>query len=369
MKKILVLNYEFPPLGGGASPVSYEIAKGYARLGHQVDVITMGFKNIPRFEIKDNINIYRVRCWRSKKEMCYPHEQLTYLIPAYRLSSQLHKKRNYDICHTHFLIPTGVIAYWLFKRHKLPYIVTSHGSDVPGYNPDRFSFLHKFTGPILKSIAVNSKYVVAPSQYLKRLIKKNISNNLTNLIYIPNGIDPDSFLPNTKNKSIFTSGRLLRRKGFQHLITAVADNDIGYQVNVCGDGPMMNKLNEIAAQSKTKIVFHGWLDNKSQKYINLLEQAAIYVLVSERENASIALLEAMSAGCAMITSDVYGCAETVNGAGTLLPPNNPEKIRQAIWQLINHPDEMKRSQNIARERVKKMYDWKIIIEKYDNILK
>ena len=29
-----MLNYEFPPLGGGASPVSYEIAKGYVKLGH-----------------------------------------------------------------------------------------------------------------------------------------------------------------------------------------------------------------------------------------------------------------------------------------------------------------------------------------------
>jgi hypothetical protein len=30
--RILILNYEFPPLGGGASPVSYEIAKGYVKL-------------------------------------------------------------------------------------------------------------------------------------------------------------------------------------------------------------------------------------------------------------------------------------------------------------------------------------------------
>ena len=61
-KKILMLNYEFPtqtsllqcfdfllkqeqrisPLGGGASPVSYELAKGYVKLGHDVDVVTMG---------------------------------------------------------------------------------------------------------------------------------------------------------------------------------------------------------------------------------------------------------------------------------------------------------------------------------------
>ena len=50
-----MLNYEFPPLGGGASPVSYEIAKGYIKLGHSVDVVTMGFKGLPKFEKKDGI--------------------------------------------------------------------------------------------------------------------------------------------------------------------------------------------------------------------------------------------------------------------------------------------------------------------------
>jgi len=40
--RILMLNYEFPPLGGGTSPVSYEIAKGYVKLGHSVDVAAAG---------------------------------------------------------------------------------------------------------------------------------------------------------------------------------------------------------------------------------------------------------------------------------------------------------------------------------------
>ena len=45
MKKILVLNYEFPPLGGGASPVSFEIAKRLSETGEfDVDAITMGYK-------------------------------------------------------------------------------------------------------------------------------------------------------------------------------------------------------------------------------------------------------------------------------------------------------------------------------------
>jgi len=53
--RILILNYEFPPLGGGASPVSYEIAKGYVKLGHEVSVVTMVFQGLKKFEIKDGI--------------------------------------------------------------------------------------------------------------------------------------------------------------------------------------------------------------------------------------------------------------------------------------------------------------------------
>ena len=53
--KILMLNYEFPPLGGGAAPVSYELAKGYARKGHEVTAVTMGFKGLPEYEEKEGI--------------------------------------------------------------------------------------------------------------------------------------------------------------------------------------------------------------------------------------------------------------------------------------------------------------------------
>ena len=51
MKKILLLNYEFPPLGGGASPVSYEIAKKLSESGEfDIDVVTMGYKGLDSYE-------------------------------------------------------------------------------------------------------------------------------------------------------------------------------------------------------------------------------------------------------------------------------------------------------------------------------
>ena len=69
-----MLNYEFPPLGGGGSPVSYELVKGYVNHGHSVDVVTMGFRDLPNFERKDGINIYRVKCLRSKIKIIIKNE-------------------------------------------------------------------------------------------------------------------------------------------------------------------------------------------------------------------------------------------------------------------------------------------------------
>jgi len=363
--KILVLNYEFPPLGGGASPVSYEIAKGYVNLGHKVDVVTMGFRGLPRFEQKDGINIYRVKCWRSKKEICHPWEQLTYVVSAVRFLKTHLKQNSYDINHTHFIIPTGIISLWLKKKFKLPYIISSHGSDVPGYNTDRFVFLHRFTGPLVRSVCKNALKVVALSDYLKQLIHKNIAPYTADkLIKIPNGIDPNNYTPLPKEKIILSTGRLLPRKGFQHLIKAVSEIDIGCEVHICGDGPMMSELKNLASRSKTKVVFHGWINNESTEYKELLGKAAIYCLLSSKENASIALLEAMSAGCAVITSSVSGCPETVGNAGITLNPEDTLKLKESLYSIVENESELKEMQKRAREKVVMEYDWDKIINQY-----
>lgn len=364
-----MLNYEFPPLGGGASPVSYELAKGYVGLGHKVDVVTMGYRDLPRYEQIDGINIYRVPCLRSKKEICHPWEQLTYIFSAKHFLKKHLQTNSYDINHTHFIIPTGIISLWLKKKFGLPYIITSHGSDVPGFNPDRFVLLHKFTGPVLKRVCDNAKFIVALSDYLKKLIKKNIHPYDNNkLIKIPNGIDPSKFTPQNKEKIILSTGRLLPRKGFQHLIKAVSEQDIGYEVHICGDGPMMQELKDLASLSKTKIVFHGWLDNQSSEYKDLIEKAAIYCLISSNENSSVALLEAMSAGCAVIASNISGCPETVGASGILVEPGSKAHLQNQLVPLTNDFEQVIKMGRKARDRVLKSFHWNIIVGKYAQIL-
>lgn len=369
MKSILILNYEFPPLGGGAAPASYEIAKGYVKNGHMVDVVTMGYKRLPKEEKTDGVNIFRVRAFRSKKEMCGIFEMFTYDISAMIFLYRRLKKVEYDFCHTHFIIPTGLVAYFAKKMFGLKYVVTAHGSDVPRYNEDRFKFAHIFSRPLLRIICNNAEKIISPSMYLKNLIKKNVYDyGDEKLTVIPNGINPQKFIPLEKKKIILSTGRLLPRKGFQYLIVAVSEIDVGYEVHIAGDGPMLAKLRQMAEKSKTKIVFHGWIDSSDDEYKELLGNADLYCLLSSKENASISLLEAMSAGCAVITTNVSGCPETVGETGLLVEPGNVLEIKNAILDLVTDKEKKGLLQKRARERVASKFDWDIIASAYQKIL-
>jgi glycosyltransferase involved in cell wall biosynthesis len=365
-----MLNYEFPPLGGGASPVSYEIAKSYVKLDHKVDVVTMHYKDLPYFEKKDGINIYRVKCLRGKKEICHPWEQLTYIWSAKKFLKNHLKNHAYDINHTHFIIPTGIISLWLKKKYHLPYIITSHGSDVPGYNPDRFKFLHKFTGPILKEICKNAKSVTTPSNYLKDLIKNKIDFNLKKkIVVLPNGAR-NFYIPRIKKENIiFSSGRLFERKGFQFLIMAFNKLYLkNWKLYILGDGPYKEKLVKLAKNNKN-IIFTGWIDNKNKKYIDVVNKAKIFSLLSQSESQGIVYLEAMSTGCAIIASNITACKETITlDIGYLVERENVEEITKKIKTLIENEEKLRKFMKNSRKRYKKMYTYENIIKKYEQLL-
>lgn len=364
---ILFLNYEFPPIGGGASPISYEIAEGYAKRGHKVTVVTMGFGDLPNYEEMNGIKVHRIACGRAKKEMCTPPEMLRFIPKAKAFLKQHLAENQYDVCHNHFSIPTGIIARWVNDKYGIPFINTSHGSDIPGYNNDRFKFLHLFTGPILKYVLSKSSGNFSGSQYLANLANRNVAPPIAYKV-IREGFYPDLFEPKEKRKTILSTGRLLRRKGFQYLIEAVSAEDIGYEVHICGDGPMMDELKNLTQKSKTKIVFHGWINNQSVEYKELLETASIYSLVSAKENASKSLLEAQSAGCAVITSNVAGCPESVGDAGIAIEPENAELLRKTILDLVNHPEKIEKYGKLARNRILSVYNWDKLIEQYEEVL-
>jgi glycosyltransferase involved in cell wall biosynthesis len=327
----------------------------------------MAYDQLPENEVRDGVHIFRIDAGRKKPNMSYPREHLRFLKNGRKFLSKHLQAGSYDVVHCHFILSTGILAHWVKKKFGIPYIITSHGSDLPGFNPDRFQAIHLITPFFIRRILNRCQFVVSPSNYLGGLIEPHLKDK-NKLVIIPNGIEDDA-LPSAKADIILSTGRLLERKGFHTLVEAVRNIEIPYEVHICGDGPMMSHLKELALSSKTKIIFHGWMNNSSQEYQQLLAKARIYVLVSEFENASISLLEAMINSCAIITSNTSGCPETVGEIGICIEPNNSKSLEKAILSLINDADKTLQIGKQARKRATTNFSWTNIAEAYEDTLK
>lgn len=356
--KILMLSYEYPPLGGGGSPVCQELSEFYVRRGHDVEVVTMGFRGLPAFEERNGVKITRVPSWRKRPETCETLEMLSYVVTALPEVIRRLQRQRFDVIHCHFIVPTGLLAYAVTRRYRIPYLLTIHGSDIPGFNTERFIIAHKFTPPILRLILRNAAQIIVPSRYLDGLAQKALGP--LDVTYVPNGIRMSKLAVCPKKRRILMTGRLLPRKGFQYVLQALQNIDTDFEVHLAGDGPMRCELEAMAAKLKTKVVFHGWLDHNSPRLKELYETSSIFCLPSERENASLSLLEAMLAGMAVITSNVSGCPETVSDAGFLIPPRDPDALSKVLRQLLDS-EEMCRAYGLrARQRAERLFDWEKI---------
>jgi len=236
--KILKICYEFPPLGGGGAKVVDGLARELVKQGHEVDLVTMGFRGLPRKETVAGIQIHRIPCIRTKKSMCYSPEMGPYILFAIPTILNLMKTNNYELNHTHFIFPDGIIANIIYQITGLPYILTAHGSDVRGYNPDRFKTQHKLLSPVWKKVVREASKITCPSETLESLIHQTDSHAKTTIV--PNGINIDKF-PTHREKvdRVLVVTRMFERKGVQYLLKALESLNHRYEIHIVGDGPYL----------------------------------------------------------------------------------------------------------------------------------
>ncbi len=359
--KILCINYEYPPIGGGGASACKGLVEALVKEGHEVDLVTSGMKGLLEYEEINGVHVYRVNCIRRHKHYATTLELISQVLPSYRKAIELIKKKEYDINHTHFIVPSGLVSYLIKRKTSLPYVITAHGSDVSGYNPDRFSFMHSLMGPLWRMIVRNSSGITAPSHFLKKLIHEAINVPVE---IIPNGFDINTIEKVQKENRILVVTRMFERKGIQYLLEALQNISTDWEVWIVGDGPYLPTLKELANKLDVSVKFLGQVPN--DQVFDIYLKSKIYVFPSTVENFPVVLLEAMAAGCAVITSTAHGCAEVVGDAAIKVEAGSVDPLRCALLSLINNQQEIDRLGQLGQERVNK-FAWPAVTNGFVNV--
>lgn len=367
--RILTLSYEFPPIGGGGSGVVKGLARELVRMGHEVDVVTMGFRDLPREEIVDGVQVYRIDCDRRSESKCTAREALRYVMRARPVVRELLQRRSYDLVHVHFIFPDGIVAWREVAPRGIPFVITAHGSDVPGYNPKRFfRVAHPVLVLLWRRVTRSAGEIISPSRTLARLIESVGPGAPVSVI--ANGIDTDSYRPAPKRDRILVATRLVERKGVQHLLEALSGGAIAWPTLIVGSGEYQAELTRLNERLGRPAKMLGWLGNETQEFRELLERSAIYVLPSDFENFPVALLEAMAAGCAIVTTRGHGCEEVVGDAAALVTPASIDRercileLRSVLQRLTTDRAYCAELGARARRRLEKHFAWSTVADRY-----
>ena len=140
--RILVCNYEYPPLGGGGGVFTAALAEELARR-HEVTVLTSQGLGLPAEETVKGVRVVRVPVFLRRRQAVANLPSLAaYVLMGVPAGKRLLRERAFDVINTHFALPTGPVGDALSRWGRVPNVLTLVGGDVydvriePGSGPD-----------------------------------------------------------------------------------------------------------------------------------------------------------------------------------------------------------------------------------------
>jgi glycosyltransferase involved in cell wall biosynthesis len=374
--KILFLNYEYPPLGGGAGNATAYLLREFSRLSDlQVDLITSAIDNVYSQEkVGENIVIHRLPIGKNAKNLHFQSQKdlLVYSWKAYGFARKLMQRNRYDVVHAFFAVPCGVLAWLLGREFRVPYIVSLRGADVPGYS-ERFRLLYGFLKPLVRQVWKRSAATVANSEGLKALALKTRPSQAIGVIY--NGVDTEQFSPQgNSNESValrmLAVSRLTPRKGLRYLLEAAAllkgrygAEKIG--VEIIGEGDEKETLVAEAKRLGIEDVvrFAGRVEHDDLP--PYYRRANVFVLPSLNEGMSNTVLEAIASGLAVLATDTGGTRELVRDGenGFLIEMKSAQDIAEKAGKFVEQPGLAAEMGAKSRQLAESM-SWKKVAEAY-----
>lgn len=369
---LLLINNEFPPIGGGGSTVTKYALRYLVQAGHTVTLITSSYKGLPKREVIEGATVIRIPAIRKRKDYSSMGELVIFGLSALWYTIGFLTRHKVDFIQAYFAVPAGWVAWLIHLFTGIPYAIYFGGSDVPGSNPSRYKHIYPFITPLLKMIWRKAAFRTVCSQELVRLA--GIVDPKHTFICIPNGVETGRFKPidrpaNPKVKLLFI-GRLIYRKGLQRVVQALpqvrAKTNVPFEIEVVGTGDARPELDALAERLGVTGLIHyvGMVpyDQLEKSY----QYADVFVLTSLSEGMPSVILEAMGCGLPIVASNVGGNNEIVHEGENGFLIDEDDVLADRLVALIT--DQALRARMGAKSReMAATYDWGNIMKQYNDL--
>jgi phosphatidyl-myo-inositol dimannoside synthase len=366
LKPILIISSEFPPLPGGIGNHALHLAFHLQKNKKQVTVITDQRNEILEidldFDSKQPFTVKRIKL-----------EKLVFWTYFKRISESFwfikKNKKATIICSGKFQLWLGACLKVMFSTRKG--IAVVHGSEIAAGG--------KWSQKITKWSFSKYDSLIAVSEFTKNLILEKKPN--LEVTVINNGFSfSEKEIPILDyklkgNPKIVTVGNVTFRKGQQNVIRALPKLKEKFpevQYHIIGILTEKDTF-ELLAKSldvQDNCTFHGALSDSEMKKI--LSNSDVFLMLSENlqngdvEGFGIAILEANYFGLPAIGSKNSGIADAIkhNYSGKLVNSNNEIEILEALTEIMRNYSKYSDQAKLWSLN----FDWKIIIQKYLEII-
>ena len=380
--RILLLNYEYPPLGGGAGIASEALAHRLASRGVLVDVVTSRPSDAQDSErvagvscvtAVANLTLFRVWSRRRGVHQAGFIGAGSYLCSAMPVTRRLLRARRYDIVHIYFSLPTGALLPAL-PLGATPVVVSLRGSDVPGYDERNAKLVlaHRLLRPLTRWIWRRAARVVPVCDSLGVLARETARS--LQYTVIGNGVDLDLFRPRADALARVASpmrclavARLIERKGLADVLRAWSLLPRGrYALEIAGEGPASGALRALATELglDTDVSFAGPLDR--EQIAARYRESDLFVLAPHEEAFGNVFAEALACGLPVIGSNIGAIPDLVQHGenGILVRAGDCAAIAAAVRELGDDPSRRAAIALRNRARAEAMLSWDATADRY-----
>ena len=273
-----------------------------------------------------------------------------------------------EIIHVHFSEFAGYSAYKLFKKYKIPYVITEHSTDyLDGKIEQKYKMQSK-KYLLLKKIITSASKIITVSNFLNKKVKNFFKLKENKIITIPNA----SLLIKKKNtRKVFDFifvGTLESRKNPIQLLRVFNSlyNRGNMKLAMIGDGPLLNQCKDFIKNKKLQKNVKIFSKLNRYQVLNLVNKSKALVSTSLHETFGIVSIEALSLGVPIISFNNGGVLDIINKKNGILVKDRSDLTLKKSLELffLNHS---KFNKNEIIKFYKKKFFPRIVINKINKV--